>query len=555
MRRDARHYLQDAFDCRETQTTVLRDLLALHADSRFSRERGLDAHLTPAEFRSRLPVVTDDFYRPWIEKLRIGDSGALLGSNQRLLMFALTSGTTAESKYTPITERFLRDYRRGWQIWGIHTFTDHPRLHLLNILQFGSDHDQFRTPGGTPCGNISGLVGAMQSPVVKLMYTLPTEISKIHAPDAKYYTALRLAIADEYVGVLMTANPSTLLRIARLADQYKESLIRDLHDGTLTLPPPPCGDDADPIPASVRKLLARRLRCQNRARARELDRIVQRTGTLFPKDVWPRMQLLAVWTGGSAGAYLHQLKQYFGEIPVRDHGLSASEGRMTIPFADDTAAGLLDVGTHYFEFIPEQEHGGLRPIVLEAHELEEGRNYYIILTTSSGLYRYDIQDVVRCVGFRGTTPYLEFLHKGAQIASITGEKISESQVIAAVKASFENVGCTLDCYALAPQWGDPPGYRLLMEEQHMPPADVVQKLAEQIDRRLQELNSEYHEKRHTSRLAPIECLPLTDGAWSRFIAGSHAKMKGNVEQYKQPCLFTDLKAIEQLGVEPQTRHL
>ncbi|MDA0832469.1 MAG: GH3 auxin-responsive promoter family protein [Planctomycetota bacterium] len=554
LRRDAQQYLQSTTHCRDTQAAVLRNLLELHADSHFSREYGLTGNLGPKLFRARLPVVTDEFYRPWIEKLRQGDMRALLGTSQRLLMFALTSGTTAESKYIPITEQFLNDYRRGWQIWGIHTFDDHPILHRLNILQLSSDHDQFRTPAGTSCGNISGLVGSMQSRTVKLMYTLPTEISTIHAADAKYYTALRLAIADDHVGVIMTANPSTLLRLARLADTYKESLIRDLHDGTLTGPTSTTEDSKAVQEILERNGLSRQIGCKNRVRAHELERIVQRTGTLYPKDIWSKLQLLAVWTGGSAGAYLHQLKSYYGDIPVRDHGLSASEGRMTIPLADNTSAGLLDIGTHYFEFIPEEEHGQPQPTVLEAHELNEGRNYYIILTTASGLYRYDIQDVVRCVGYLGTTPYLEFLHKGTQISSITGEKISESQVISAVKWGFEQLGCPLELYAIAPQWGDPPGYRLLMESRHVPSAEVTVQIVQHVDHRLQELNSEYREKRQTARLNPIRCLSLTDGTWARFIAERHAKMKGNVEQYKHPCLFTDLRSIEQLIGETSPSH-
>ena len=55
------------------------------------------------------------------------------------------------------------------------------------------------------------------------------------------------------------------------------------------------------------------------------------------------------------GAYLRQYPRYFGDLPVRDVGLIASEGRMTIPLADGTPAGVLDVTSHYFEFIPEEE--------------------------------------------------------------------------------------------------------------------------------------------------------------------------------------------------------
>ena len=70
-----------------------------------------------------------------------------------------------------------------------------------------------------------------------------------------------------------------------------------------------------------------------------------------------------------------------------------------------------------------------------ATELIEGKNYFIILTTAGGLYRYNISDLVRCVGYHGQAPMLEFLNKGAHYSSMTGEKISEHQVITAVEAA------------------------------------------------------------------------------------------------------------------------
>ena len=58
-----------------------------------------------------------------------------------------------------------------------------------------------------------------------------------------------------------------------------------------------------------------------------------------------------------------------------------------------------------------------------------------MLTTAGGLYRYNISDLVRCVGYHGRAPLIEFLNKGAHYSSLTGEKLSEHQVIAAVEAA------------------------------------------------------------------------------------------------------------------------
>jgi hypothetical protein len=261
-------------------------------------------------------------------------------------------------------------------------------------------------------------------------------------------------------------------------------------------------------------------------------------------DFWPDLQLLAVWTGGPVGAYLPRLKQYYGRVSVRDHGLSASEGRITIPFRDGTSAGVLDYTTQYFEFIPEEEHERPDPTILEAHELIPGRNYFVLLTTSSGFYRYDIHDVVRCVGKEGEAPVLEFLNKGAHFSSITGEKISESQVAMGVRRGFEELGIELETFTLAPRWGDPPGYVLLVE----PGIDHQRHraLARAIDRQLGQLNFEYANRLETHRLRPLAVREIPAGTWSAFRSERIGRLGGSLEQYKHPCLVSELDFVDKL---------
>lgn len=537
IRRQLAAYLGAAVDGRTCQRAALDRVLALNADSDFSRERRLRPGMPLDEFRRAVPVADFEAYRPYVERLKAGETSALLGPKNKLLMFTLSSGTTADAKFIPITDQFLADYRRGWSLWGIRAFDDHPVMHRSDIVQLSSDYDQFRTEGGTPCGNISGLVGAMQSRIVRGMYTVPLEAVKIADPEAKYYTALRLSIANRHVGLVMTANPSTLIQLGKLADRERERLIRDIADGTLAV--------RDALPESVRGALLRRCR-RDPARARELERLVAEKGRLAPADFWPGLALVAVWTGGSAGAYLAGMRRYFGDVAVRDHGLSASEGRMTIPFEDGDPAGLLDTQTHFFEFIPEEDYESPQPLVLQAHELSLDRNYYILLTTASGLYRYNIRDVVRCTGFHGMTPKLEFLHKGAHIANLTGEKVSESQVVTAVKTALQRLRLELSYYTLSPVWGEPPQYRLHFEAHEAPHPALVRQLVQTVDAELQDLNCEYREKRLTGRLAALQAQPLPEGTWRVFLRRRQSRLGGSVEQYKHPCLSPDLAFSEQL---------
>ena len=204
--------------------------------------------------------------------------------------------------------------------------------------------------------------------------------------------------------------------------------------------------------------------------------------------------------GGSAGTFVPEVRELYGNCAFRDHGLSASEGRMTIPMQDESNLGLLDYRTNYFEFIPEAEYDREDPTVLEAHELQEGESYYILLTTSSGLFRYDIRDVVRCGGFIGEMPLLEFLHKGAHCSNVTGEKLTESQVAKAVGDAFQQIGRPLENVMLVPEIGNPTGYRLLLEP-HL--SSVGAALAEAVDQSLARLNCEYENRLETQRLVPL----------------------------------------------------
>lgn len=251
------------------------------------------------------------------------------------------------------------------------------------------------------------------------------------------------------------------------------------------------------------------------------------------------MQLLAVWTAGSAAAYLPRLRSRFPGVTIRDHGLSASEARMSITLAAETRSAPLDVTSHFFEFIPEDEIDSPQPTVLMAHELEIDRNYFILLTTSCGLYRYDIRDVVRVNGFEGTTPCVEFLHKGAHISNLTGEKITESQVVSAVSNACRDLRLSLSAFTVSPVWGDPPRYHLLIETGEIPPS-LGAPLADAVDRQLAASNCEYDEKRRTSRLLPVIVSELPAGTWSALVRDRQSRPSGSLEQYKHPCLAPDM---------------
>ena len=167
--------------------------------------------------------------------MRQGDIQALFGAGTEVLMFAMTSGTTNRPKTIPVTNRALHDYREGWTIWGILAFDAHPemlRWGLRPILQIASDWRESFTAAGIPCGAITGLTASMQNPLVRTTTACRFAASRIKDIESKYYVALRFSVYRD-LGTIIAANPSTILAMARLGDREKETLIRDLADGTI----------------------------------------------------------------------------------------------------------------------------------------------------------------------------------------------------------------------------------------------------------------------------------------------------------------------------------
>ncbi len=537
-RKLAENLLRQTDRAGEVQRQRLMSQIARHAESQFGRDHHFHEIRSAADYRRRVPIRGYDGHEPYIDRVRQGDVGALFGKGTDVLMFAMTSGTTAKPKTIPVTRQSLKDYKEGWTLWGIRAFDDHAEIlerGLQPILQLASDWRESYTPGGIPCGAITGLTAQMQNPLVRVTYCMPPYAAQIKSIEAKYYVALRLSIPRK-LGMIMAANPSTILAIARLGDREKETLIRDLASGTV--------DRKWDLPPQVRQQLEGRVRRRRPEDARRLEEIVERTGRLLPRDYWPELRFLANWTGGTMGAYLRHYPEFFGERPVRDVGLIASEGRMTIPIDDSTPAGILDIWHHYFEFIPEDQADKEQPETVEATDLIEGQNYFILPTTAGGLYRYQIHDLVRCAGFHGKAPLLEFLNKGAHFSSMTGEKLSEFQVVAALKAAQTHLDIHLKSFLLLPTWSDPPFYSLLVEEDDLHDALAASRLAAEVDAQLKRLNVEYENKRSTLRLGPIRTRRLSPGSWGEFQVRRLTKSGGTVEQYKQPCLMSDLKAIE-----------
>ena len=323
------------------QKAYLLDLISRNAASDFGKSFGFSKIRSIEDFRKALPIGDYENFRPFIERVVRGDVQALFGPTEKIVMFALTSGTEGMPKYIPVTKTFLQGYRKGWRIWGSYVCRDHFSCWSHQFMQITSPGAEKYTERGVPCGSISGLMAEMQPPIVKKYYALPPEVSRIRDAALKLYMAVRISIVQK-VSFLTTPNPSTILQLVRTADARREEIIRDVADGTCK--------GIDGLDRSIKDAVLPYIR-KDGGCAERLERTVNETGHLYPRDYWPELRLIACWKGGPLKMYTDRFTCFFGDVPIRDLGLMASECRMTIPMEDEVSAGALDIENNFFEFI------------------------------------------------------------------------------------------------------------------------------------------------------------------------------------------------------------
>jgi len=185
IRRQLAHFEALTRRPRVAQDALLRRILTQQARTDFGREHGFTLVSSREDFRRQVPIQRYEDLEPYIARCRRGELKALL-AEPRVHMFAMTSGTTAARKYIPVTPRYLSDYRRGWNMWGMRVWQDHPHVRLLPIVQFAGDWNEFQTEAGIPCGALTGLTAHMQKRVVRWLYCTPPVATgiKMRAPSS-----------------------------------------------------------------------------------------------------------------------------------------------------------------------------------------------------------------------------------------------------------------------------------------------------------------------------------------------------------------------------------
>jgi hypothetical protein len=509
---------------REIQERLLLDLLSRNHSTRFGRDHHFDQIRSLSDYRKQVQIDDYERLRPYVEQAKNGEANVL--TDAPVLMFTMTSGSTGEPKLIPVTESTLNNHKELTRLWYYRAYLDHPGFLSGKLLGIVSPAIEGRTPGGIPFGAASGLIYQSSPRWAQKAYVIPYVVSEIKDFEAKYYVIMRLAL-EHGISFFGTPNPSTILRLVETADRCKDEIIKDICEGTIA--------SRWNLSNEIRSELVSGL-SKNIARARQLESLASRHDKLRPREYWPGLQLIGCWKGGTVGIRLKEYDRWFGEgTPVRDLGYMASEAQISLPISDTGSAGILAIDKNFYEFIPESEIGGANPLALTSSELEEGKYYYLVLTTPAGLYRYDINDVIRVAGFYNQTPLIEFVRKGRDVANITGEKLHVNQVIQAMEEAQSAAGRGVQHFRAFADV-EKSRYVFLVEfDGTRPTEESLSRLLDEIDLRLRALNIEYAQKRESRRLA-APALWLMKPGWFERKAGASLQRGGRDVQFKAQLL-------------------
>lgn len=209
--------------------------------------------------------------------------------------------------------------------------------------------------------------------------------------------------------------------------------------------------------------------------------------------------------------------------------------------SDKSMLLMLDYGVFY-EFIPMDEFGTDNPTVVPLWGVETGRNYAMVISTSCGLWRYVLGDTV---SFTSVNPY-KFIITGRTKSFINafGEELIVDNAEQGLAYACAETGAEVSEYTAAPVFMDDKAkcrHQWLIEFTRRP--DDIGRFAGLLDRRLQELNSDYEAKRYKDitlqHLEIVEARPNLFNDW--------LKLKGKLGgQHKIPRLSNSRDIMEQM---------
>ena len=464
------------------QRAVLEHLVQKAKDTEYGCQHVFNAIKGYDDFISNVPVNTYEELKGDIDRMRQGESDVLWPG--RVKWYAKSSGTTNDkSKFIPVSQEGLQKihYAGG---------RDSVALYLRNNPQSRMFDGKGLILGGSHASNYNlkdSLVGDLSAILIENINPL---VNLVRVP--KKQTAL---LSDFEV--------------------KRERIAREAMNKNVT--------NISGVPSWMLSVLT----C-----------MMEMTGKKYLEEVWPNIEVF--FHGGVA--FTPYRKQYEQLITSPNmhymETYNASEGFFGIQDDpnDKSMLLMLDYGVFY-EFIPMD---GGDPVPLWA--VETGKNYAMVISTSCGLWRYEIGDTIQ---FTSTNPY-KFIISGRtkHFINAFGEELIVDNAEQGLAYACEQTGAEVLEYTAAPVFMDANAkcrHQWLIEFSRKP--TDLKLFASLLDKRLQEINSDYEAKRYKDiTLQPLEIIEARQNLFNDWL-----KLRGKLGgQHKVPRLSNSRDTIEQL---------
>lgn len=439
------------------------------------------------QFASRVPLQTYEEVKPFVERMLRGEQNLLWPGEIR--WFAKSSGTTNDkSKFIPVSNEALKNchYQGGWDTVALYLQLN-PDSNFFSgkALILGGSHKPDELADGIHYGDLSAVLIQNINPLLEL----------IRVPNKE------IALMDEWEAKL-------------------EAMVKTTSKENIT--------NLSGVPSWFLVLI---------------KKILEKEGKTSLLDVWPNLEVF--FHGGiSFDPYREQYKQLIPSDKMHYmETYNASEGFFGIQndFGDRAMLLMIDLGI-FFEFIPLEEIDSPSPTVVPLWKVELNKNYAVVITTNSGLWRYIIGDTVK---FTSANPY-KFVITGRtkHFINAFGEELMVSNAEKGITKACDLTGAVVKDYTAAPTFmqGDRKGHHTWIIEFEKEP-ESLEAFADILDRSLQELNSDYEAKRYKGIfLSRLELINARKGLFHDWL-----KEKGKLGgQHKIPRLSNSRQYLEEL---------
>ena len=410
------------------QTKILKEILKKNKNTNYGKLYNFSKIKTIEEYQNLVPVITYEDIIPFIQKIKDGEQNIL--TKDKVIFLATTSGTTSSVKLIPVTKDRIKNFKRELYLWSIYVLKDHTNVLKGKTLYFAGPYIEGKTSAGIICGSISGYLIAKAPWYIKSKVVVPSETYNIFDFDKKIKVIAINALKSN-ITQFAFASPIEAILFLDYISEHKDELINEL--------------EVIGLEKRAKKL-------------RELD-------SFKPINIWPNLCLIGCIKSKFNLHYLETLKEKIGkDIEIRDPGIYASEGRLSLGLEKEGISGIIPAHVTFFEFIEKKEDGkDGEPITIDKLELE--KNYEVIITTTEGLYRYRMGDIVKVTGYKHKLPLIEFVDRNNYL-NIAGELAHENILISIMYKVIEEIEIKIKSFTFMPYAKDPnkkPRYEVLIE--------------------------------------------------------------------------------------------